>query len=98
MKIETGEIVTLTLHSPREKIWGILQEINSAGVYIRGVDLNYFNDFVRSAKDGEYLYGFSNIFFPLWRVERLTRDEQDGDIPPLWHQFESQTGLRIEEI
>lgn len=98
MKIETGEIVILTLHSPREKLWGILQEINPTGVYIRGIDLNAFDDFIRSANNEEHLYGFSNIFFPLWRVERLGRDEHNGDIPPLYEQFESRTGLRLEEI
>lgn len=98
MKIESGEIVVLVLHSPREKLWGILQEINPAGVYIRGIDLNAFNEFIRSAQNGEHFYGFSNIFFPLWRVERISRDEQDGDIPPLLEQFESRTGLRIEEM
>jgi hypothetical protein len=98
MKIESGEIVIVVLHSPREKIWGILQEISAAGVYIRGIDLNAFNEFVRSAQNGEYLYGFSNIFFPMWRIERLSRDEQDGDIPSLLDQFESRTGLRIQEV
>lgn len=98
MKIESGEIVILVLHTPREKIWGILQEINPAGIFIRGIDLNAFNEFVRSAQNGEHLYGFSHIFFPMWRVERLNRDEQDGDIPSLLQQFESRTGLRIEEI
>ena len=98
MKIESGEIVIVVLHSPREKIWGIVQEISAAGVYIRGIDLNAFNEFVRSAQNGEHLYGFSNIFFPMWRIERLSRDERDGDIPSLLDQFESRTGLRIEEI
>jgi hypothetical protein len=98
VKIESGEIVIVVLHSPREKIWGIVQEISAAGVYIRGIDLNAFNEFVRSAQNGEHLYGFSNIFFPMWRIERLSRDERDGDIPSLLDQFESRTGLRIEEI
>jgi hypothetical protein len=98
MKIESGEIVIVVLHSPREKVWGILQEISGAGIYIRGIDLNAFNEFVRSAQNGEHLYGFSHIFFPMWRIERLTRDEQDGDIPSLLQQFEARTGLRIEEV
>lgn len=98
MKIENGEIVVLTMHSPREKIWGIVQEIGLSGIFIRGVDLNAFNEFVRQAQNGEHLYGFTTSFFPMWRVERLSRDENDGDIPSLLQQFESRTGLRIEEI
>lgn len=98
MKIESGEIVILVLHNPREKIWGVLQEISAAGIYIRGIDLNAFDEFIRSANSGEHIYGLSNAFFPMWRVEKISRDEQDGDIPPLLEQFESRTGLRIEDL
>lgn len=98
MKIEAGQIVILVLHSPREKIWGVLQEISTAGVYIRGIDLNSFDQFIRSVNNGEQVYGLSNVFFPMWRTEKISLDEQDGDIPPLIEQFESRTGLRIEDL
>lgn len=98
MKIETGEIVVLVLHSPREKIWGMLGEINPSGVYVRGIDLNAFEDFVRNVQNNEHFYGFSNVFFPLWRVERINKDERDGDIPSMSEQFEEKTGLRIIDI
>lgn len=98
MKIETGELIILVLHSPREKIWGVLQEINQSGVFVRGIDLNAFEDFLRSFQADEHFYGFSNVFFPLWRVERISRDERDGDIPSMIEQFEQRTGLKISEI
>lgn len=98
MKIETGESVVLVLHSPREKIWGVLQEINQAGVFVRGIDLNAFEDFTRSFQSGEHFYGFSSIFFPLWRVERITKDERDGDIPSMTEQFEQRTGAGISDF
>lgn len=98
MKIETGELVVLVMHSPREKIWGVLQEINQSGVFVRGIDLNAFEDFTRSFQAGEHFYGFSNIFFPLWRVERIAKDEPDGDIPSMIEQFEQRTKLKISDI
>ena len=39
MKIENGECVVLVLHTPREKLLGILDEINTAGVHVRAIDL-----------------------------------------------------------
>src|SRR4029453_5538299 len=44
MKIETGESVILVLHTPREKLLGILDEVSPAGVSIRAIDLSYFDD------------------------------------------------------
>lgn len=98
MKIEKDELVILVLHSPREKIWGSLQEINPSGVFVRGIDLNAFDDFLRAFQSNEHFYGFSNIFFPLWRVERITKDERDGDIPSMSEQFEERTGLKITDV
>ena len=98
MKIETGDLVVLVLHSPREKFWGVLQDANQAGVFVRGIDLDAFEDFLRAFQADEHFYGFASIFFPMWRVERMTRDERDGDIPSLLEQFEQRTGVKITDV
>jgi hypothetical protein len=92
MKLESGDIVVVAMHSPREKILGVLREINSAGVYVRGIDLNAFDDFVGATKSGEAFFGMSEQFLPLWRVERIERDETSGEIPSMQDQFLQQTG------
>ena len=97
-KIETGEIVILVMHSPREKIFGVLDEINAAGVAVRGIDLNAFDDWTRAIINDEPFFGMSDYFFPMWRVERLTRDERSGDIASMAEQFEQKTGLRISDF
>lgn len=38
--VQPGTAVIIVLHTPREKCWGIVDEINSAGVFLRGLDLN----------------------------------------------------------
>ena len=53
MKIQPGDGVMLVLHTPREKLFGILDEINAAGVSVRGVDLGYFDYWCRSIANGE---------------------------------------------
>lgn len=97
-KIESGQAAIIVLHSPREKVWGVLGEINASGVYIRGIDLNSFDDFVRALQNGESFYGLGEQFFPMWRVERITKDERTGDIPSAQEQFEQRTGRLLAEI
>ena len=36
--LKKGSPVLLVLHSPREKCWGMLDEVTSAGVFLRGLD------------------------------------------------------------
>lgn len=95
--IEAGAVVVLVLHTPREKCWGVLDEINAAGIFLRGLDLNAFDDWVQAVAHDEPFIGLSDLFFPMWRVERLSRDESAGGIPSLAEQFEQRTGLDLQE-
>lgn len=97
-KIENDSYVILVLHTPREKVWGVLREINASGVHIRGLDLNAFEEFMRAARAGEMFYGLGEQFFPMWRVEKISLDEADGDIPSLHEQLEEKTGRMLSEF
>ena len=97
-RIGPGDAVIIVLHSPREKCWGVLDEINAAGVFLRGLDLNAFEDWVHAVAHQEPFIGLTDIFFPMCRVERLTRDERAGDIPSLAEQFETRSGRQIHEF
>jgi hypothetical protein len=96
--IEPGAPVVLILHSPREKCWGLLDEISGAGVFLRGLDLNAFDDFVRAVAHDEPFIGLTDLFFPMWRIERLVRDEAAGGIQSLAEQFEQRTGRVLREL
>lgn len=98
MKIETGESVILILHTPREKIFGVLHEISAAGVFVRGIDLNYFDEWVRAIANGEQYLPMQDYFYPMWRVERLTRDESSSGFLSLTEQFSQRTGLNISHF
>lgn len=97
-KIETGAPVVVMLHTPREKCWGILDELNTAGVFLRGLDLNSFDDWVRSLVHDEPFIGLNDLFFPAWRIERVSRDETTSAIPSLCAQVEKRTSRSIEEL
>jgi len=96
--MELHSIVILSLHSPKEKIWGEITALNSSGVTIRGIDLNSFDDFIRQVLDpeGERI-GLPTMFFPMTRVERIALDERRGPIPSLAEMFEQKVGRSLPE-
>jgi len=94
-KIGESSVVILVLHSPREKCWGVLDDVTAAGIFIRGIDLNSFDDWMRSVVNNEVFIGPADQFFPMWRVERMTRDESSMGVPSLQEQFEQKTGRSI---
>ena len=96
--IKSGAAVIIVMHSPREKCWGVLDEISAAGVFLRGLDLNAFDDWVRAVMHDEPFMGLSDLFFPMWRVERVLRDESAGGVSSLAEQFEQRTGRSVQEF
>ena len=93
-----GTPVLIVLHSPREKCWGLLDEISAAGVFLRGLDLNAFDEWISAVVHQEPFLGLSSMFFPMWRVERIAKDETAGEVPSLSQQAEQRTGRSIEEL
>jgi hypothetical protein len=96
--IKPGANVLVVLHSPREKYWGALYEISAAGIFLRGLDLNAFDDWTQSVAHDEPFIGLTDLFFPMWRVERLTRDEASEGVSSLAEQFEQRTGRDIGQF
>ena len=96
--IQPGSAVLIVLHSPREKCWGVLAEVSQAGVFLRGLDLNSFDEWLRAVAHDEPSVGLGDLFFPMWRVERISRDEASGGIPSLREQVEQRAGRTVEEM
>lgn len=87
--------MVMILHSPREKLFGILDEIGTAGVSLRAIELGYFDDWCSSIANDEPYLPMSDYFIPMWRVERITRDEGK---PTLSEIFEQRTQRAIGEF
>ena len=96
--MDLHSIVIVSLHTPKEKIWGELLAINPSGITVRGVDLNSFDHFVRQINepDGERV-GFPTIFFPMNRVERISLDESSGSIPSMAELFQRKIGRSLSD-
>ncbi len=97
-QIKPNEIVIAVLQNPREKVIGVLHEINASGVFVRGIDLNAFEDFTQAIAKSEQFFGMSDYFFPMWRIERITKDESSLDLPSMQENFTRRTGLKFDDF
>jgi hypothetical protein len=96
--MDPHSIVIISLHTPKEKVWGELLAIHTPGVTLRGIDINSFDHFVRqiNGPDGERV-GLPTIFFPMNRIERIALDESSGAIPSLAEIFARKVGRSLVE-
>lgn len=93
-----GAPVLLFLHSPKEKVWGLLLSIGPAGIAVHGVDLATFDDWVRQeARGDEAAIGLATAFYPMGRVERLERDETIGSVESYADRFAREVGRTVVE-
>lgn len=96
--MEPHSIVVVSLHTPKEKIWGELLAIHTAGITVRGVDLNSFDHFVRQINEPEgERVGVPTVFFPMTRVERIVIDEPSGAIPSMDEIFTRKIGRSLAD-
>jgi hypothetical protein len=94
--MDLHSIVIVSLHTPKEKVWGELLAINTSGITVRGIDLNSFDHFVSQVNEpeGERI-GLPTLFFPMNRVERIALDESSGTIPSLAELFSRKVGRSL---
>jgi len=94
-----GTPVIVYLHSPKEKIWGLLLALQPAGVVLRGIDLVAFNEWMRQeARGDEMAFGLSTLFYPLSRVERMEKDETVGPIEGYSDRFFREVGRTVWQV
>lgn len=96
--MQPHSIVVVSLHSPKERVWGELLDISGAGVGLRGIDLGSFDDFVSQVlhPEGDRI-GLPTLFFPMLRIERIALDEARGSIPSLAEVFEKKVGRSLAD-
>jgi hypothetical protein len=94
--LELNSIVVVSLHTPKEKVWGELCGLTPAGATIRGVSLESFDEFVRQARDTEgEAIGLPTLFFPMLRIERIALDERHGTVWSMADLFEQKVGFSL---
>jgi hypothetical protein len=93
-----GRCVVLYLHSPREKHWGFLLQMDLAGLWLRGIELESFDAWAREQASNEPGHmGLTTFFVPFLRVDKVVLDERVGPVPSLKERFETITGRPVDE-
>jgi hypothetical protein len=96
--VDAGSFVIAHLINPKEHFWGLLKELNAAGLTLRGISMNSFEDWARQvAKGEEKTMDVVLMFFPMHRVERIFLDEDMGVLPSLTRQFYGITRMNARE-
>ena len=97
-EIPPGSAVIVNLINPNEKYWGIVGEIGVAGVVLRGIGVETFDDWMAQAARGEErTLDLATMFLPLFRIERIFLDEQVGQVESYSARFERRVGRSVEE-
>jgi hypothetical protein len=91
--IRSGSFVIIALQNPKEKFWGMLLELRDAGITLLGLDLNSFEDWVRMIVSNGRNIGMTEMFLPMWRIERVSLDQTVDDLLSLEAQFELRVGM-----
>lgn len=95
--LDHGAVVLVTLNSPREKFWGAVLAMTVAGVCVRGISLEAFDDFAHQLKTGESTDA-AVVFFPMHRVERIELDARNGEVPSLAERFLGKSGHNAFDV
>jgi hypothetical protein len=95
---EKSSLVIVNLVNPKEKFFGVLSALSAAGVTMRAINLDSFDDWLRQiARDDEPDLDLLTMFVPLVRVERIFLDEPTGAIKSYAQRFEDVVGRSLGE-
>jgi len=97
--LDEGSTVIVYLQAPKEKIWGVLVGMTPAGIILRGIDLETFDDWMRQeARGDEELIGLITLFYPMHRVVRMERDETVGPLTSYADRFAREVGRSVGAV
>ena len=97
-----GTCVILTLSNPREQIFGMLLDLGSSGILVRGLSVSSVDDWLRqidgSREAPEGAQGLSTMFYPMHRIEKMALDEASYGAQPIHERFAVRTGLSFTQF
>jgi hypothetical protein len=86
-------MVVLVAVNPRERVWGRLVGLESAGVAIRGMELGSWEENLNLIRQGQAQHvSIGTRFVPMHRVESLYLDEAVAGAPSMAELFRVNTG------
>jgi len=95
---DASSMVIANLVNPKEKFFGVLVSLSPAGITLRAINLDSFDDWLRQiAKGDEPNLDLITMFVPLFRVERIFLDEPSGAIKSYAQRFEEVVGMTVQQ-
>lgn len=95
---DKNALVIVNLVNPKEKFFGVLRALSAAGVTMRAVNLDSFDDWMHQiAREEEQDIEMITMFVPLFRVERIFLDEPAGAVQSYSQRFASVVGHSVAE-
>jgi hypothetical protein len=95
---EPNSLVILNLVNPKEKFFGVLRALSPAGVTVRAMNLDSFDDWIHQvARAEEAELEMVTMFVPLFRVERIFLDEAAGLVQSYSQRFAQVVGREVAE-
>ena len=95
---DASSLVIVNLVNPKEKFFGVLSALSPAGITVRAINLDSFEDWMRQlARGDEHNLDLITMFVPLFRVERVFLDEPSGMIKSFGQRFEEVVGMTIQQ-
>jgi hypothetical protein len=93
-----SSLVIVNLVNPKEKFFGVLAALSPAGVTVRAINLDSFDDWIHQiARDDDPELDLITMFVPLFRVERIFLDEPAGAVKSFSQRFEEAVGRTIHK-
>lgn len=91
---QRGQLVVVVVTAPRQKIWGRILGLETAGIAVRGIDLAPWEDVLALVNRGlGDQVALDTRFFPMHRIEQMYLDEASSGVPSLGEVFQERTGL-----
>ncbi len=95
---EPNALVIANLVNPKEKFFGVLRALSPAGMTIRAMNLDSFDDWIHQiARAEEAELEMVTMFVPLFRVERIFLDEPAGAVKSYSQRFEQVVGQSVRD-
>src|SRR5687768_18462019 len=96
--LEPNALVILNLVNPKEKFFGALRSLSAAGMTMRAMNLDSFDDWIHQiARAEEAELEMVTMFVPLFRVERIFLDEPAGAVKSYSQRFEQVVGQSVRD-
>ena len=97
--LEPGALVVLCCLNPKEKLWGVMEQLDGRGVIMRGLGLDSVEDWLRQERTKtDAMITASTVFVPIHRIQRIYCDESSEGFVSYGDRFSADCGLPVRDV